>query len=432
MKLYEVVMTLKVRASSVNEALEVASKCSSATTDIEELHIKKEFSHMEEVQPAREVADPKPVEPEEDAAEKTAVQTATSKTAVSVLAGNLMALWKKSGVSLECFLKSIGLNGRTPTDVIGEAYRIRTADLEKLARLLNVSPAALVTEGTCDKLYVDPYPDSTNPLTMVLACNIIDYRHVAGFSEDELATRSGVSVIDSLEDGCCVSIGVYRVERIADALGVRVADLFAYRAERKERIKLPEQSWAVQFTAAPETLETPKPVPAENPAPKPAPAPVKQEPKPVNTILAENVINFRAWKGWSQKTFAQLVKSNQGSISQFERGLWGTTLGTLLKFAKYMNVHPVLLLTQGVSGRDLAVPDITFPEDKDFVAVIGKNLNQFRTKRKLTLSGLSKKAGVCTSQLWSLENCKGRNTLLTGLDKIAAALNVTVADFLKE
>ena len=62
-----------------------------------------------------------------------------------------------------------------------------------------------------------------------LGRNIRRYRHAQGWSQQELADRSGVSrvTIARLESGAATSASIEIAERLADALGISLAELTA-------------------------------------------------------------------------------------------------------------------------------------------------------------------------------------------------------------
>ena len=421
-KIYEVSVSMKIHAESAQEALAVVENCSSAAVEVEEVSLKRTVN--EEVR-------------DRECVDVLAVPGGETATAPASLARNLVSLWERDDEKLKEYLAGTGLKGGTVTDLIGEAYRIRTADLERLARLINVSPSALVTEGSCGRTYVTGYPDSDITLTEVLAVNVIDYRKMANLSTGELEQRCGVtSVVRNLEDGICASVGLYQVDRIAQALGVHAADLLAYKSEPKTRIA---PATAVEKHDVSETLTQPG---LKDPEPRIAPSEPVQAPVPekirnaapeipaeilsADEILGRNISRIRSWWGQTQREFAQRADMSQWVISQLENSKHGTSLGKLDAIARATDVCPSILLTQDVPRTVFASSEHIYPKDYDILTVLAQNVNRARSAEILSMAALAKRAGISSTQIWNMERGNG-NVQLATLDKVAKAVHVPVA-----
>lgn len=64
--------------------------------------------------------------------------------------------------------------------------------------------------------------------------------------------------------------------------------------------------------------------------------------------------------------------------------------------------------------------------------MLGDNIRKIRKAQKVSINNLSKMSGVSLGYLSDIENNKGTNPTTETLEKLAAALNVTVDEFFKE
>jgi transcriptional regulator with XRE-family HTH domain len=64
--------------------------------------------------------------------------------------------------------------------------------------------------------------------------------------------------------------------------------------------------------------------------------------------------------------------------------------------------------------------------------MLGDNIRKIRKARKVSINNLSKISGVSLGYLSDIENNKGTNPTKETLEKLAAALEVTVDEFFKE
>lgn len=419
-KLFEVRVSMKIHAESAQEALTAAGNCSSDTVEVEEISLKRVLN-----------------EPAAPCAEETdvlAVPGSGTPTTPATLARNLVTLWEQDNGRLKEYLSSTGLQGTTVTDLIGEAYRMRTADLERLARLLDVSPEALVTEGACSRVYVDRYPKSDVSLTEVLANNMIDCRRAAGINAAELEHRCGTkSAVGRLEDGTCVSIGLCRVDRIAKELGVRAADLFSYRPERKTC--LADQTCG--NTELPCVQQTCKPAaePRETEPEQTSREPEEEQALPVrimtaDEILGDNVARIRSWRNTTQRLFAQYAGVSQWLICQLEAGVHGTSLKKLDAIAKAVGVKPSVLLTQQAPKACFTDTANVYPQFLDIAGLLAQNLSRIRSKAGVSMTALARKAEVSPAQICNIEH-RRENVQLATIDKLAKALGITAAVLLE-
>lgn len=65
-------------------------------------------------------------------------------------------------------------------------------------------------------------------------------------------------------------------------------------------------------------------------------------------------------------------------------------------------------------------------------SLLGDKIKTLRKNKKLTLEGLASEAGVSKSYLWELENREAQKPSVEILEKLAKALDVSIAFFLEE
>lgn len=139
--------------------------------------------------------------------------------------------------------------------------------------------------------------------------------------------------------------------------------------------------------------------------------------------LAANVAKLRAEVGWSTRAFADHTRMSTRTLYQIEHGNYRTiSLETLRRLAQGFGIHPSHLVGALPRRRN------PYPATP-LRALVARNLIAARSQRSWTQAKFAEASGVDRAVIADIER-GGRNASLAVLQRLAAAMEIRLADLL--